>query len=94
MFTRILVQIEMKKPPGTPRTTSPKCTARRRPLTEITMSSGQYETGKSVGRIDKIEYCTASFRVQYGFLLPSFSCTLLKKSQENIFKKVENASFS
>ena len=57
MFTRILTQIEMKKPPGTPRTASPKFTARRRPLTEITMSSGQYEAGKSAGRID-------SFRVQ------------------------------
>ena len=77
----------MKKPPGTPRTASPKFTARRRPLTEITMSSGQYEAGKSAGRID-------SFRVQQGFLLPGFSCTLLKKSQENIYKKQKNASFS
>ena len=34
MFTRILTQIEMKKPPGTPRTASPKCTARRIPLTQ------------------------------------------------------------
>ena len=56
MFTRILVQIEMKKPTGTPRTTSLKCTARRRPFTEIiAMTSGQYEAGKRVGKIDQID---------------------------------------
>ena len=57
MFTRILTQIEIKKPSRTPRTTSSRSTARRRPLTKIAMSLGQYEAGNSVGKIDQIEYC-------------------------------------
>ena len=57
MFISNLTQFEIKKPPRTPRTTFSRSTARRRPLTKTTSSLGQYEAGKSVGKVDQIEYC-------------------------------------